>query len=223
MSKNISSKDAAKVSPKKILLIQDKPREKREIRKLMGEQESDEFSLDFADRLSAGLKQLSKDRYAAVLLDLGLLDSQGVRAFTDLRKHQPDIPVIIHSHIHDENTAIRALRHGAQDVLETGHLNSSLLLRSIRYAIERQRLLIETRKLSLIDDLTGLYNRRGFLMLSEEQLKIYKRSKVGMHFLFIDMDHLKDINDRWGHNEGDNALMDIAMILKDTRVNSSPR
>ena len=80
-------------------------------------------------------------------------------------------------------------------------------------AIERQQLLIKTRNLSLMDELTGLYNRRGFVMLAEEQLKISRRSKVGMHFLFIDMDALKDINDRWGHHEGDNALKDIASIL----------
>lgn len=209
----MAEKSPSKTVSRRVLLIQDRPHEKQRIRRLLEESGTDEFKVDFADRLSEGLRQLSTERYAAVLLDLGLPDSRGVSTFTTVRSKAPDIPVIIHGRVDDESTAIRMLRDGAQDVVDTDSLNSHLLTRSIRYAIERQQLLIKTRNLSLMDELTGLYNRRGFVMLAEEQLKISRRSKVGMHFLFIDMDALKDINDRWGHHEGDNALRDIASIL----------
>jgi len=70
------------------------------------------------------------------------------------------------------------------------------------------------RNLSLTDELTGLYNRRGFLMLAEEQLKLARRAKIGITLFFADLDDLKEINDDFGHKEGDIALIDIANIMR---------
>jgi diguanylate cyclase (GGDEF)-like protein len=70
--------------------------------------------------------------------------------------------------------------------------------------------------LSLIDELTGLYNRRRFFVLTEQSLKLSVRTKKKLLLLFIDMDNLKGINDHHGHNEGDQALIDLANILKKT-------
>jgi diguanylate cyclase (GGDEF)-like protein len=70
--------------------------------------------------------------------------------------------------------------------------------------------------MSLIDDLTGIYNRRGFFTLAEQQIKIANRMKRGMFLLFTDLDDLKTINDTLGHREGDLALIDTANILKET-------
>ena len=72
------------------------------------------------------------------------------------------------------------------------------------------------RKLSLADELTGLYNRRGFFTLAEQQLKIANRIKKKILLLFADLDDLKWINDNLGHNEGDSALIEIANILEKT-------
>ena len=74
----------------------------------------------------------------------------------------------------------------------------------------------ELRALSLIDELTGLYNRRGFLTLARQQLKMADRMHRGLFLLFADLDDLKNINDEYGHPEGDQALKDVAGILKDT-------
>ena len=72
------------------------------------------------------------------------------------------------------------------------------------------------RALSLIDDLTGLYNRRGFSALAQQELKKANRMKRGMLLLFADVDDLKKINDSFGHQEGDLALIDTAN-RKETR------
>jgi diguanylate cyclase (GGDEF)-like protein len=72
------------------------------------------------------------------------------------------------------------------------------------------------RTLSLIDELTGLHNRRGFFALAEQQLKIANRMKKEMLLIFADLDHLKWINDTLGHHEGDLALIEAAGILKET-------
>lgn len=72
----------------------------------------------------------------------------------------------------------------------------------------------ELRVLSLIDELTGLYNRRGFFTLVEQLLKQARRMKKGILMLYADIDNMKKINDVFGHKEGDVALIEIANILK---------
>jgi len=81
---------------------------------------------------------------------------------------------------------------------------------------ERKRQEETLRALSLIDELTGLYNRRGFLTLAQQQLKQARRGHRELVLLFIDMDDFKEINDTFGHNEGDVALTRAAEILKHT-------
>ena len=70
------------------------------------------------------------------------------------------------------------------------------------------------RSLTIIDELTQLYNRRGFLTLAERHLKLAARKKSGVFLLFADLDGLKAINDTFGHMEGDRALADTAEILR---------
>ena len=77
------------------------------------------------------------------------------------------------------------------------------------------RKLGELRAMSLVDELTGLHNRRGFLFLAQQHVKIANRTKRGMLLLFADLDDMKQINDRLGHQQGDLALIDTATILKE--------
>jgi diguanylate cyclase (GGDEF)-like protein/PAS domain S-box-containing protein len=81
---------------------------------------------------------------------------------------------------------------------------------------DRKRTEEALRSLSLSDELTGLYNRRGFFTLAEQQLRIANRMKKRMLLLFADLDGLKWINDSMGHNEGDLALVEVSDILKKT-------
>ena len=81
---------------------------------------------------------------------------------------------------------------------------------------ERVRMEETLLALSLIDELTSLYNRRGFLILAEQQLKTANRAKRRMMLLFADFDGLKQINDTFGHTEGDRALIETASVLTET-------
>lgn len=74
----------------------------------------------------------------------------------------------------------------------------------------------ELRKLLLDDELTGLPNRRGFITLSEQALKLATRDHRDVLMIFIDVDHLKHINDTWGHLAGDRALIDTAKVLRES-------
>ena len=80
---------------------------------------------------------------------------------------------------------------------------------------EQKRLEELLHTMSLTDELTGLYNRRGFITLSEQQLKIAERTKKDILLFFADLDKMKQINDTLGHQEGDKALIDISTILKE--------
>ncbi|MBI4697605.1 MAG: GGDEF domain-containing protein [Nitrospirae bacterium] len=79
---------------------------------------------------------------------------------------------------------------------------------------ERKQMEDNLRTLSFTDELTGLLNRRGFFVLAEQQLKMACREKKGLFLLSADLDDLKDINDTFGHKEGDLMLIDTARILQ---------
>jgi len=81
---------------------------------------------------------------------------------------------------------------------------------------KQKRLEEELKGLSLKDELTGLYNRRGFFTLAEQHLKIADRVQKKVVLIFSDLDNMKWINDNLGHTEGDNALIDASSILKET-------
>ncbi len=85
---------------------------------------------------------------------------------------------------------------------------------------ERKRMEDKLRALSLTDDLTGLYNRRGLKALGEQQIKLANRLKKKVVMLYADVDDLKKINDSLGHNEGDRLLVSTANLLRDTFRNS---
>jgi diguanylate cyclase (GGDEF)-like protein/PAS domain S-box-containing protein len=81
---------------------------------------------------------------------------------------------------------------------------------------DRKRTEEEISFISVTDQLTGLNNRRGFITLAEQQLKLSQRNKRDMLLFFADLDGMKAINDTLGHEEGDKALQDVALILRDT-------
>lgn len=85
----------------------------------------------------------------------------------------------------------------------------------LRDITERKTMEDKLQALSLLDELTGLYNRRGFFTLAEQQMKLSKRTKKGFLLFFIDIDRMKWINDNLGHYEGDRALCEVTNIFRD--------
>jgi diguanylate cyclase (GGDEF)-like protein len=84
----------------------------------------------------------------------------------------------------------------------------------IFYYLVRSSLRFHT--LSITDELTGLYNRRGFFSLANNYLMLAKRAKKGLMLLYADLDNFKEINDTFGHDEGDRVIKETAAILKST-------
>jgi signal transduction histidine kinase len=125
-----------------VLLIEDNPGDARLIREMLRETGGtpDSIEVTFADRLALGLQRLTETVADLVLLDLSLPDSTGLETFDRLHAAAPSTPVVVLSGLSDERVAIDAVHRGAQDYLVKGQVDGGTILRSMRYAVERQRL-----------------------------------------------------------------------------------
>ena len=175
-----------------------------------------QFESERAGTLTIALGLLEKDPFDVILLDLALPDSVGVGTFSQICVRVPEVPIIVTSALENKKQAFEVLREGAQDYLVKGDVNVKLLRRALYYAIERHRSRVLLQQLSFNDELTGLLNRRGFLSMAQQQLKIAQREDWELVLLFADLDSLKNINDNFGHTEGDRALKSIAAVLNKT-------
>lgn len=174
------------------------------------------LEIEWVGELSQALARLTQGGLDAVLLSLDLPGSQGMVTFDRAYAFAPDVPILIVSDAADEDAAVSTVQAGAQDYLVKSEVGPSLIVRSVRHAIERHRLFSALRSLSLIDDLTGLYNRRGFSDLGEQYLKLARRSGRGVTMVYVDLDRFKTINDSFGHHVGDRALLKVSDILRAT-------
>ncbi len=203
-----------------LLLVEDNPGDVRLIQEMFQQQPAGEFHLKCVRRLGEALQELKESSPDVVMLDLGLPDAKGMETVRTAHQAAPDMPLVVLTGSDDEALAIEALHEGAQDYLVKGQIDAQVMVRALRYAIERHRLQSEIRNLSLFDDLTGLQNRRGFLALADQHLKLARRTGNSFLILFADVDGLKQINDTLGHSEGNRALVEAAGVLADSARHS---
>ena len=132
----------------KIMLIEDSAEDAQLVREMLDDR-GDNFVLKRSDRLSSGLRLLEEESFDVVLLDLGLPDSAGINALTNIRTQAPTLPIIVLTGLSDETLAVKAISLGAQDYLVKGNFGADSLYRAIRYSIERQRLETDRERLIL--------------------------------------------------------------------------
>ena len=132
-----------------ILLVEDNPGDKRLIHEMLTESRSVTFDLKYADRLKAGLEHLGENRVEVILLDLGLPDSQGLETLGKIYTQVPEVPIVVLTGLNDEMLGVQAVNKGAQDYLIKGQVDTNLLVRTIRYAIERKQAEERERQLHL--------------------------------------------------------------------------
>lgn len=198
-----------------VLLIESNVGDAYMLKAMLADANGHIFKVDWVDNLEAGLSQLNTQKYDAVLMDLFLSDSKGLETLARLNGQVLSVPVLVLASKEDEEIGRKVVQEGAQDYLLKTRLSSDFLRQSIVYGVERQRLVEKIRSESIRDDLTKLYNRRGFLMLAKQQLKIVHRHKRLASLVFIDLDNLKEINDNLGHQYGDLAIIEVASVLKE--------
>jgi diguanylate cyclase (GGDEF)-like protein len=205
--------DIAKI---RVLLVQDNPEYTAHLNDAAPESSQLLFELRAAATLAEAMEALSREKFDAILLELSLPDSSGMNTFKTIRAAAPSSPVVILTYLDDELLALQAVREGAQDYLLKSEFDTKSLRRVLLYSIERHRMQMRLFSLSVMDDLTGLYNRRGFMILAEQQMRLASRSRKGLLFFMSDLDGLKAINDGHGHRQGDLALQKTAELLRQT-------
>jgi len=196
-----------------VLLIEDNPGDARLIREMIAEQPDAPFNVSTVERLAQGLERLSAGETGLVLLDLSLPDSLGLDTFSKVYAHSPSVPIIVLTGNDDQTVALSAVKNGAQDYLIKGRLDRELLVRSMRYSIERKRYQQQLEHQANYDALTGLPNRN--LLHDRLHQSVYgQRLPRAVAVVFIDLDHFKFVNDSLGHSIGDELLKAMAERLR---------
>jgi diguanylate cyclase (GGDEF)-like protein len=199
-----------------ILLVEDNPGDRRLLQEIFKEIPDLQPEFVPCETLAQTLEFLASSKPDVGLVDLGLPDAQGLEAVHRIHNAAPQMPLVVLTGLNDESLGVEALKEGAQDYLIKTNLDWRSLWRALRYAIERQRVQVELLNLSFNDDLTGIHNRRGFLSLVQHQIRQAYRSGKPFLVAFVDVDGLKHINDTFGHQEGNRALVETANILRDS-------
>jgi two-component system, sensor histidine kinase and response regulator len=123
----------------RVLLVEDDPDDILLVKEALAEVSLGKVKLEYTGRLSRGLIELSSHPYDVILLDLNLPDSRGLETLKTVIKSYPKIPVVVLSGLADDVTTIEAVRRGAQDYLVKGDISGPMLVRVLRYAIERKQ------------------------------------------------------------------------------------
>jgi len=204
-----------------VLIVDDDRLEHLLIRKMFAKF-TGEVELHTAYTLEEARHLMTFNSYACALVDLGLPDGSGMELLTK----EDDTPLIVMTQHQEEAYELEAMRNGAQDYLVKGNFGPSQLRRSLRYAIERKKLLVELirshellresysklEEMALADPLTGLSNRRA---LTNRLNTLIKEAHRGREFalVMLDLDHFKSLNDTHGHATGDSVLREVADYL----------
>ncbi|MEG3928178.1 diguanylate cyclase [Microcoleus sp. D3_18a_C4] len=218
-----------------ILIVDDTPDNLRLLAKIL---ESQGYIVRKALNGRMALQGVHRDPPSLILLDINMPEMNGYEVCQKLKASEAtaQIPVIFISALERVENKVQAFELGGVDYITKPFQEQEVLMRVKNQLLiqqQRQQLLeqnqrleheiqerlraeAEVRQLSVTDELTGLYNRRGFFLLADQQLKIARRTQTSYFILFADLDGLKKINDTFGHEMGDRVIVDAAQILKQT-------
>jgi diguanylate cyclase (GGDEF)-like protein len=199
-----------------VLLVEDNAGDARLVVEMLREIGSRKVNLTHVDTVAAAIAFLTTqaDDVDIVLLDLSLPDEHGLDTVRRVLAVQHPASVVVMTGDGDEEVGDAAVGVGAQDYLVKNQVDAATLRKALRFAMRRQDKRAQLEAESLTDALTGLNNRRGFMIHGEQHLKLARRNLEPIVMLFIDLDRFKEINDTYGHAEGDRALQETAAVLK---------
>ena len=201
----------------KILIVDDAPDTLDIIQKLLS---FEGYEVILSATGEEGVKKARELKPDVILMDINLPGIDGTEALKQIRKTNPIQSVIMLTAFATVENAIQALKEGATDFVKKPFENEHLIhivnqaLEKSRTLREKEKLEGEVRRLSITDDLTGLYNHRHFFKTLESELARLKRQKTSLSLLMLDLDNFKRYNDTHGHVEGDRVLKKIGEIVK---------
>jgi diguanylate cyclase (GGDEF)-like protein len=198
----------------RVLLAEDAESDARLLEDMLRRATLARYSVRRVGTLRQAIEACAEEVFDVLLVDLGLPDSFGIDTLQALVTQIGPVPIVVLTGHDDTATAVAAVRHGAQDYLVKGSLQPRQVELSLLYAVERSRVQRSLIDLAHLDDLTGLPNRRGFVLEAERRLELARRNGGGGVLFYFDLDGLKAINDTVGHPVGDEVLRDAAAVLR---------
>lgn len=206
-----------------ILVIEDDAEELFLLEQILSRMDTQgvKLQLKFARTLEEGKARFKEADVDVILLDLNLPDSEGIDTFETVKNQAPQTPIVILSLLHDDTLALEAVRRGAEDYLFKRETHPDLILRTIRYAIERHKLLKEVQavhsqleKFALLDPVTELFNQKGLQEILFTEIQRARRKNHNLLVLLVDLDDFNRINRSLGPTVGDVILKEVALRLK---------
>jgi diguanylate cyclase (GGDEF)-like protein len=205
-----------KVTKGKVLVVDDAPDTLEIIQTLLHYEGYDVITALTGEE---GVKKAEEEKPEVILMDINLPGIDGNEALKRIRQINPQQCVVMLTAFATVDNAIQALKEGASDFLKKPFENEHLIhivnqtLEKFRTLKEKEKLEEEIRRLSITDDLTGLYNHRHFFKTLESELVRLKRHKTSLSLLLLDLDNFKRYNDLFGHLEGDKVLRKIGELI----------
>jgi diguanylate cyclase (GGDEF)-like protein len=199
--------------PRRILLIDDDRLQYALVGGFLRSFRSGPWELETAADYAGGLKKILSGRYAVCLLDYRLGDGDGLALLREARLAGCTVPVVLLTADSSPEIDDAAMEAGAMDFLVKSDLTPRILEHAIRYAQKLGQTLAQLQQLATRDALTGLFNRREFQRMLEEECQRSVRFNHPFSLVMLDIDHFKKLNDTHGHQAGDEVLKHVASLL----------
>jgi diguanylate cyclase (GGDEF)-like protein len=196
-----------------ILLVEDDEDDYLIARDLLAEIPGMRVQLEWTRSCKDGLARSTDESIDIFMVDFNLGECNGLEFLHEIIQRGVRAPVIILTGQGNYEIDLAVMHAGAMDYLVKGSFDAQLLERSIRYAIERSRLLRALNESAHRDDLTGLYNRREFNSRLKDEISRHNRYGQPLSLILFDLDHFKQVNDRYGHLSGDQVLVNVGQLL----------
>ncbi len=182
---------------------------------MLGKFKGIECDLTWCEDLSLALEAMFAPVHDVVLLDFATSPEEARSLLDAAALHHCKTPIICLAPDNDSQLAMQAVKQGASDLLTMKNLDAAQLERAIRYAIDRRVAQRELTKLAHYDVLTGIPNRSLFSDRLDRALQRSSRGDKPFALFFVDLDGFKSINDNYGHEVGDQVVIEIARRLSE--------
>jgi len=204
----------------KVLVCDDDPADRKLVRVYLKQIDNREIVVLEAGQKTEIQKALDRGRIDLVFMDIQMPEKSGMEWLAEIVENRA-APVVMLTGAGSEEIAVQSLQKGAIGYLSKTRLSTTTLADAIEDALHRWQQLRQSQanqeeleKLVNIDPLTGLFNRRAISRKLDDMIKHSKRYDEQLSLGILDIDHFKQVNDRYGHLTGDDVLEKISRLIK---------